>query len=280
MAHLSHMGLADAPPRGEYSAPRANHAAANLGVASSFARLYPLSRTDALELGKRTHAHSGAAAAAKSPPSSTTYPSPCPPLVLVGRRTPLAWLIRCCCCCCLTRTHQSPRGAIQSRRAWPSWLAGKNYFLPLTKAKASNNSCPPRPWSGRPRRLQRETAIGAQSAPPSSNLLRESCSTRITIGRVSLMKRADLPVSSGMPWQPAVRFWNSKRGRGRDRVVVHHQHRVKLPSFRPHFFLLPKVWPAGDDSSPALVVVLDRPPCMSPSRCVLARHGWAVGSLA
>lgn len=79
MAHLSHMGLADAPPRGEYSAPRANHAAANLGVASSFARLYPLSRTDALELGKRTHAHSGAAAAAKTPPSSTTYPSPCPP---------------------------------------------------------------------------------------------------------------------------------------------------------------------------------------------------------
>lgn len=102
----------------------------------------------------------------KAPPHQQPTPPPVPPLVLVGRRTPLAWLIRCCCCCCLTRTHQSPRGAIQSRRAWPSWLAGKNYFLPLTKAKASNNSCPPGPWSGRPRRLQRETAIGAQSAPP------------------------------------------------------------------------------------------------------------------
>ena len=42
MAHLSHLGLADAPPRGKYSAPRANHAAANLEVASPFVRLYPL----------------------------------------------------------------------------------------------------------------------------------------------------------------------------------------------------------------------------------------------
>lgn len=136
MAHLSPVRLADALPGGETQRQGPTMQSPTLELPRRLPS-FTLS-SDSLELGKRTHAHSGAAAAAKSPPNNLPLP-PVPPLVLVGRRTPLAWLIRCCCC--LTRTHQSPRGpsnlAGPGRAGWQQY-----YFLPLTKAKAIN-SCPP-----------------------------------------------------------------------------------------------------------------------------------------
>jgi hypothetical protein len=167
--------------------------------------------------GKRTHAHSGAAA--KSPPQRPLPLSPsCPwsPNAAGVAHTML-----------LSDTNATKPEGGNPISPGPAELAGEAIFAPH-KSKASNSQLPlPRPWSGRPRRLQRETAIGAQSLPP-SNLLRESCSTRVTIGRVSLMKRAGLSVSSGMPWQscPVLELQT-----GEGETV--RQHRVAFPSFHP-----------------------------------------------
>lgn len=158
--------------------------------------------SDALELGKRTHAHSGAAA--KSPLNN---PSPCPPPVL-GRRTPLAWLIRCCC---LTRTQQSPRGAIQSRRARPSWLA--KLFLPLTKAKKQQPAALPRSVVRPPAPAAVGNGDRSVIAPPVQPITRIMQRPHHDWPCVSDERKLVRPSQAGC--RGSIRFWNSKRARER-----------------------------------------------------------------
>lgn len=238
MAHLSRLGLADAPPGGDTQRQGPTmQQQPNLEVASSFARLYPLSPR-MLWSRANEHMHTQAPPPPKAP-SPTTYPSPLSPSCPCwSPKRPLAWLIRCCCCC-LTRTQQSPRGP--SNLAGPGReLAGEPIFASHKSKSKQQLALPPpsvvRPPTPAAAGNSNRSAIGPPLPP--SNLLRESCSTRITIGRVSLMGERELvcPSQAGCRGSSPSGFGTPNGRRGRDRRPP-PAHRVKLPSNSPPFLL-------------------------------------------